>query len=101
MQVGRYRLLELKKRAVPGSALPSWRLLPMRRTPQRDGLNEVAISAIGARSRAASRRWCSSIGVAIHRHWPAMSAAVASCRHCSARLVLHPGAALALPPLRL
>ncbi len=90
MQVGRYRLLELKNRAVPGSVLPSLRLLPMRRTPQRDGLNEVAISAIGA---ALARGEQALVFINRRGYSPTLACNecgwVASCRHCSARLVLH------------
>lgn len=90
MQAGRYRLLELKARAVPGSVLPTIRLLAMRRAPQREGLHEAAISAIGAalaRDEQAlvfiNRRGYSPVLACNECGW------TATCRHCSVRLVLH------------
>ncbi len=89
-QSGRYRLLELKNRAATGSALPALRVLSMRRAPQREGLHESAISAIGAalaRGEQAlvfiNRRGYSPALVCNECGWAAV------CKHCSARLVLH------------
>ncbi|SFN95333.1 replication restart DNA helicase PriA [Formivibrio citricus] len=90
---GRYRLLELPARAVPGAALPELRVLSMRRAPQRDGLHESAIAAIG---RALDRGEQALVFINRRGYAPTLACGEcgwsASCRHCSARLVLHLGA---------
>lgn len=90
VETGRYRLLELKSRAVPGALLPTLRLLSMRRAPQREGLHEAAIRAIGA---AMARKEQALVFINRRGYSPALACNecgwMATCRHCSARLVLH------------
>lgn len=89
---GRYRLLELTTRAVPGAVLPELRVLSMRRAPQREGLHETAIAAI---ERAMQRGEQALVFINRRGYAPTLACGecgwVASCRHCSARLVLHLG----------
>lgn len=89
-QIGRYQLLELKARAAMGAVLPTVRILSMRRAPQREGLHEAAIGAIQAaldRGEQAlvfiNRRGYSPVLACNECGW------MATCRYCSARLVLH------------
>lgn len=90
VETGRYRLLELKSRAVPGAVLPTLRLLSMRRAPQREGLHETAIRAIGA---AMARDEQALVFINRRGYSPALACNecgwMAACRHCSAKLVLH------------
>jgi len=89
-EAGRYRLLELKSRAVSGAVLPTLRLLSMRRAPQREGLHEAAIAAIAA---AMARKEQALVFINRRGYSPALACNecgwMAVCRHCSARLVLH------------
>lgn len=89
-EAGRYQLLELKARAVPGSVLPTLRLLSMRRAPQREGLHEAAIAAIGA---ALARNEQALVFINRRGYSPVLACGecgwMAACKHCSARLVLH------------
>lgn len=90
---GRYQRLELPARAVPGATLPQLTILSMRRASQRDGLHETAIAAIEA---ALARGEQALVFINRRGYSPVLACGecgwMASCRHCSARLVLHLGA---------
>ena len=92
VEAERYRLLELPARAVPGAVLPALRVLSMRRAPQRDGLHETAIAAIDT---ALARGEQALVFINRRGYAPTLACGecgwVASCKYCSARLVLHLG----------
>ncbi len=86
----RYRLLPLTQRAVPGAVLPKITLLPTKNVGLVDGLHVMAIAAMHAALARGeqvliflNRRGFSPVLQCGECGW------MASCLHCSARLVLH------------
>lgn len=87
---GRYRLLELKQRAVSSAALPSIRCLDTRLQPPQDGLSVSLLAALRERLERGeqsllfiNRRGYSPVLLCSACGW------VAPCTRCSARLVVH------------
>jgi len=86
---GRYRLLELTRRAT-GSALPAWSIVDPRRRPAGDGLTEGLVERIG-QTLSEGRQ------VLIYRNRRGFAPVVmcnecgwqADCTHCSAHLTWH------------
>jgi len=86
----RYRLLPLTQRAVPGAVLPKIVLLPTKNVGLVDGLHVMALAAMHAALERGeqvliflNRRGFSPVLQCGECGW------MASCSHCSARLVLH------------
>ncbi|WP_035853726.1 primosomal protein N' [Deefgea rivuli] len=86
----RYRLLPLTQRAVPGAVLPKITLLPTKNVGLVDGLHVMALAAMHAALARGeqvliflNRRGFSPVLQCGECGW------MASCSHCSARLVLH------------
>ncbi|MBM5570206.1 MULTISPECIES: primosomal protein N' [Deefgea] len=86
----RYRLLPLTQRAVPGAVLPKIVLLPTKNVSLVDGLHVMALAAMHAALERGeqvliflNRRGFSPVLQCGECGW------MASCSHCSARLVLH------------
>ncbi len=87
---GRYRLIELKARAVANARLPDIELVDLRHLPQDNGLTRPALTALGetlARGEQ-SLVFLNRRGYAPTLYCPGCGW-VAPCPHCSARLVLH------------
>jgi primosomal protein N' (replication factor Y) len=87
---GRYRLIELKTRAVAHARLPDIELADLRHLPQDDGLTRPALDALAdtlARGEQ-SLVFLNRRGYAPTLYCPGCGW-VAPCPHCSARLVLH------------
>lgn len=87
---GRYRLIELKQRAVATARLPDIELLDLRHLPQDNGLTRPALNAL---SETLARGEQGLVFLNRRGYAPALycpsCAWVAPCPHCSARLVLH------------
>lgn len=86
----RYRMLALTERAVPGAVLPKIVLLPTKNAGLVDGLHAMALTAMHAALDRGeqvliflNRRGYSPVLQCGECGW------MASCSHCSARLVLH------------
>ncbi|QLG89803.1 primosomal protein N' [Chitinibacter bivalviorum] len=89
-KAGRYQMLTLAERAVPGAVLPKITLLPVKKAGLIDGFNRMAFAAMHealARGEQVlvfiNRRGYSPVLQCGECGW------MASCKHCSARLVLH------------
>ena len=89
-RTGRYRLLELKERAHPGSRLPEVRLLDARVDPVVDGLSAALADALAARLARheqslvfLNRRGYAPVLVCGGCGW------IGGCTRCAAHLVLH------------
>ena len=89
-RAGRYQMLTLAERAVPGSELPQIQLLPMKRARAIEGMHSEAIAAIKA---ALARQ--EQVLVFINRRGfaPVLGCGecgwMASCHHCAVRMVVH------------
>ena len=87
---GRYRQLTLSRRAHSAASLPSIRLIDIRREPLQDGISKPALQAL----QTVQERGEQSLVYINRRGFAPVLACPAcgwlsSCRHCSARLVLH------------
>ncbi|TJZ73790.1 primosomal protein N' [Chitiniphilus eburneus] len=89
---GRYRLLRLTQRAVSGARPPRMELVPTQRMRLTDGFSDAALGALrdtlasgGQALVFVNRRGYSPVLSCQDCGW------MSSCRHCSARLVLHLG----------
>jgi primosomal protein N' (replication factor Y) (superfamily II helicase) len=87
---GRYRLIELSRRAIPEARMPAIRLLDLREHPAREGLAPPLLEAIGvrlARGEQAlvflNRRGYAPVLACPSCGW------VSGCTRCSANMVLH------------
>jgi primosomal protein N' (replication factor Y) (superfamily II helicase) len=87
---GRYRLIELHRRAIPEAEMPAIRLVDLRQHPAREGLAAPLVEAIGLRlSRGEqalvflNRRGYAPVLACPSCGW------VSGCSRCSANLVLH------------
>ena len=87
---GRYRLLELKQRAVARAQLPVIELVDLRHLPAEMGLTRPAMAAL---AETLARGEQSLVFLNRRGYAPALYCAscgwVSPCPHCSARLVLH------------
>ncbi len=87
---GRYRLIELKQRAVSAARLPDIELIDLRHLPQDNGLTRPALKAL---TDTLGRGEQSLVFLNRRGYAPALycpsCAWVSPCPHCSARLVLH------------
>ena len=87
---GRYRLLELKERARPGSRLPDVRLVDSRIDPPVEGLSAALADALAARL---ARHEQSLVFLNRRGYAPVLACAgcgwIAGCTRCAAHLVLH------------
>lgn len=87
---GRYRLFELKHRAVSAARLPEIELVDLRHLPQDNGLTRPALSTL---TETLSRGEQSLVFLNRRGYAPALycpsCAWVSPCPRCSARLVLH------------
>ena len=99
---GRYRLLELKTRAVSQARLPEIELVDLRHLPVENGLARPAVEALAA---TLARGEQSLVFINRRGYAPALycpsCAWVSPCPHCSGRLVLHRAGARAARPPRL
>ncbi|WP_348945320.1 primosomal protein N' [Chitinibacter sp. FCG-7] len=89
-KAGRYQILQLKERAVPGAVLPKITLLPVKKAGLIDGFNRMAFAKMHEVLERGeqvlvfiNRRGYSPVLQCGECGW------MASCQHCSARLVLH------------
>ena len=89
-RAGRYRLLTLTERAVPGATLPAVRTVDLRAEPEEHGLAASAIDAIRARLARGEQ---SLVFINRRGYAPVLSCEAcgwaAGCERCSARLVFH------------
>jgi primosomal protein N' (replication factor Y) len=89
-RTGRYRLLELKERARPGSRLPEVRLVDARADPAVDGLSAALAEALAARL---ARREQSLVFLNRRGYAPVLVCGgcgwIGGCTRCAAHLVLH------------
>jgi len=87
---GRYNLLTLAERAVPGARLPQVRLIDTNHHPAKDGLSEPLIAALKERLQRGEQ---SLLFLNRRGYAPALvcsqCAWMPECRHCSARMVFH------------
>jgi len=87
---GRYRLLELKERARPGSRLPEVRLIDSRVDPPVEGLSAALADALAVRL---ARHEQSLVFLNRRGYAPVLACAacgwIAGCTRCAAHLVLH------------
>ncbi|MFN3545548.1 MAG: primosomal protein N' [Thiobacillus sp.] len=87
---GRYRLIELKQRAVAAARLPDIELIDLRHLPLDNGLTRPALTTL---AETLARREQALVFLNRRGYAPALycpsCAWVAPCPHCSARLVLH------------
>jgi len=92
-RAGRYELIPLPERAVPGARLPTVRTVDLRAEAVEQGLAKTAIEAVRARL---SRGEQSLVFINRRGYAPVLSCEAcgwaAGCRRCSARLVLHTAA---------
>lgn len=89
---GRYELITLPARAVPGAQLPAIRLIDIAHEPQNEGLGSSLIAALKQRL---ARREQSLVFINRRGFAPALvcsqCAWLPECGHCSARMVFHRG----------
>ncbi|MBL8515340.1 MAG: primosomal protein N' [Betaproteobacteria bacterium] len=89
---GRYELLTLPERAVPGAKLPAVRVINSAHEPQNEGLGGTLIAALKQRL---ARREQSLVFINRRGFAPALVCAqcawMPECGHCSARMVFHRG----------
>jgi len=87
---GRYELLELPERAVPGARLPAVRVIDLRAEPADDGLAPSLRDAIAARLACGEQ---SLLFLNRRGYAPVLACEAcgwsAGCSRCSARMVLH------------
>jgi primosomal protein N' (replication factor Y) len=92
-RAGRYQLLTLPERAVPGARLPTVRTVDLRTEVVEQGLAKSAIEAVRARL---SRGEQSLVFINRRGYAPVLACEAcgwaAGCQRCSARLVLHTAA---------
>lgn len=89
-QNGKYRLLELKQRAVKASVLPQIRCIDSTKTPIHEGLSATVITAIETRLQRGeqsliflNRRGYAPVLMCTACGW------LSACSHCAGKLVLH------------
>jgi primosomal protein N' (replication factor Y) len=89
-RAGRYDLLELPERAVPGARLPSVSTVDLRASPVTHGLAKPLLDAIGARLARGEQ---SLVFINRRGYAPVLACEAcdwaAGCERCSAKLVLH------------
>jgi primosomal protein N' (replication factor Y) len=89
-RAGRYELLELPERAVPGARLPSVSTVDLRSSPVTHGLAKPLLDAIGARLARGEQ---SLVFINRRGYAPVLACEAcdwaAGCERCSAKLVLH------------
>jgi primosomal protein N' (replication factor Y) len=89
-RTGRYRLLELKERARPGSRLPEVRLVDARFDPAVDGLSAALAEGLAARL---ARNEQSLVFLNRRGYAPVLACGgcgwIGGCTRCAAHLVLH------------
>jgi len=89
-RAGRYELLSLPQRAVPGARLPTVRTVDLRTESVEQGLARTAIEAVRARLARGEQ---SLVFINRRGYAPVLSCEAcgwaAGCKRCSARLVLH------------
>jgi primosomal protein N' (replication factor Y) len=89
-RAGRYELVELPERAVPGARLPEVRTVDLRDEPAEHGLAGSVVEAIRARIARAEQ---SLVFINRRGYAPVLACEAcgwaAGCARCSARLVLH------------
>jgi primosomal protein N' (replication factor Y) (superfamily II helicase) len=87
---GRYRLVELHRRAIRAAELPGVRLVDLRRHPAREGLAEPLLAAIAERLARGEQAlvFLNRRGYAPVLACPACAWA-SGCTRCSANMVLH------------
>ena len=89
-RTGRYRLLSLPERAVPGARLPAVRMVDLRRERAEHGLAASALEALRARLARGEQ---SLVFINRRGYAPVLACDAcgwaAGCQRCSARLVLH------------
>jgi primosomal protein N' (replication factor Y) (superfamily II helicase) len=87
---GRYRLVELPRRAIPQARMPEIRLVDLRQHPAREGLAPPLLEAIGVRLARGEQSlvFLNRRGYAPVLACPACGW-VSGCTRCSANLVLH------------
>jgi primosomal protein N' (replication factor Y) len=99
---GRYRLIELKQRAISQARLPGIELIDLKHLPQDNGLTRPALAALAA---TLARGEQSLVFLNRRGYAPALycpgCAWVSPCPRCSARLVLHRTAVHPSRPQRL
>ncbi|MGH8705145.1 MAG: replication restart helicase PriA, partial [Burkholderiales bacterium] len=89
-RAGRYELLALPERAVPGARLPAVRILDLRKEPVEQGLAQPLVEAIRQRLARGEQ---SLVFINRRGYAPVLACEAcgwaAGCARCSARLVLH------------
>jgi primosomal protein N' (replication factor Y) len=89
-RAGRYELVELPQRAVPGSRLPGVRIIDLRNLPLEGGISKPLWSAIEARL---SRSEQSLVFINRRGYAPVLACEAcgwaAACTRCTGRMVLH------------
>lgn len=89
-QRGRYKLLELKERAIPNASLPEVRFVDLRAEKRKSGLSEKLLGAISVRLERGEQ---SLVFLNRRGYSPALICSSCSwtphCKHCTSRLVLH------------
>jgi primosomal protein N' (replication factor Y) len=89
-RAGRYELLSLPERAVPGARLPTVRTVDLRKESAEQGLAKPALDAIRARLARGEQ---SLVFINRRGYAPVLSCEscgwAAGCKRCSARMVLH------------
>ncbi len=87
---GRYRLLQLTRRAVQPATLPNVRCIDIAKLPLLEGLSEPLLTAIEARLR---RKEQSLVFINRRGYAPVLMCTacgwLSSCKHCAGKLVLH------------
>jgi primosomal protein N' (replication factor Y) len=89
-QSGRYRLLQLSRRAAMSAALPTVRCIDMRREKPLEGLSKSLITALGERLQKGEQ---SLVFINRRGYAPVLTCGecgwLSPCPRCSARLVVH------------
>ncbi|SMC16971.1 replication restart DNA helicase PriA [Andreprevotia lacus DSM 23236] len=87
---GRYRLLQLKQRAVTGAVAPKIELLPTGRVYMPDGIHPLALDAL---ARTLNSGGQALVFINRRGYAPVLSCRdcgwISGCKRCSAKLVLH------------
>ena len=89
-KIGRYRLLQLKQRAVQPATLPIVRCMDVTQLPLQDGMSEPLLAAIELRLQ---RKEQSLIFINRRGYAPVLMCTacgwLSECKHCAGKLVLH------------
>ena len=89
-QSGRYRLLQLKQRAVQPAKLPTVRCMDVSQLPLKDGLSQPLLAAIETRLQLGEQ---SLIFINRRGYAPVLMCSacgwLSECKHCAGKLVLH------------